>query len=122
MLQYAKTIVLTYISAFVGFLRNTLFNSTDKLKYVGLQIVSKLYFQENIDYIFSKSVKILGLNLFINFCSSTSFILLMFCDTRAKPKLEYDLIVWNSVIPTDAKTWNMISKISYPWVKNFLFS
>lgn len=29
----------------------------------------------------------------------------MFCDTRAKPKLEYALTVWNSVIPTDANTW-----------------
>jgi hypothetical protein len=46
----------------------------------------------------------------------------MFCDTRDKPKLEYALIVWNSLIPTEAKTWNMISKIPYPCVKKFIFS
>jgi hypothetical protein len=74
MLQHAKTIVLTYISALVGFLSNTLCNCTANLKDMGLQIVFKLHFHEQIDYIFSKSVKLLGLILFMNFCSSNSYI------------------------------------------------
>jgi hypothetical protein len=74
MLKYAKTIVLTYISSFVEFLRNTQCNSKDNQKDVGLQIVSKLHFYEDVDYIFSKSVKILGLILFILFYFSNSYV------------------------------------------------
>jgi hypothetical protein len=59
MLQYAKTIVLTYISALVAFLSKTLCKCTDNLKDLGLQIASKLYFHEHVDYIVFKSVKIL---------------------------------------------------------------
>jgi hypothetical protein len=75
MLKYAKTIVLKYISSFVKFLPNTQCNSKDNQKDVGLQIVSKMHFYEDIDYIFSKCVKMLGLILFILFYFSNYYII-----------------------------------------------
>jgi hypothetical protein len=76
---------------------------TDFIKDLGFCIDSKLYFHFHVDYIFSQSIKLLGLIRNITFSFSTLDSLLILYFSLVRPKLEYASVVWNSITSTVAK-------------------
>jgi hypothetical protein len=76
---------------------------TDTIKDLGVQLDSKLHFHAHVDYIFSQSVRTLGLIRTIIYSFSTLDSLLILYLTLVRPKLEYASTVWNFVTATDAK-------------------
>jgi hypothetical protein len=71
-------------------------------KDLGVYIDNKLYFHDHVNYIFSKSTRLLGLihNITFNFSSIESMLRLYIALVRCK--LEYASVVWNSITSTDA--------------------
>jgi hypothetical protein len=76
---------------------------TDCIKDLGIFIDSKFYFHSHVGYIFSQSIKLLGLIRNITFSFSTLGSLLIFYFSLVRPKLKYESVVWNSITSTDAK-------------------
>ena len=76
---------------------------TDCIKDMGVFIFSKLYFLSYVDYIFSQSIKVLGLIRNITFSFSTFDHLLILYFSLVRPKLVYASVVWNSITSTDAR-------------------
>jgi hypothetical protein len=75
----------------------------DTIKDLGVQLYSKLHFHAHVDYIFSQSIKMLGLIRTVTYSFSTLHSLLILYLTLVAPKLEYASTVWNSITATDAK-------------------
>ncbi|PNF18215.1 hypothetical protein B7P43_G17756 [Cryptotermes secundus] len=75
---------------------------TDSVKDLGVFIDAKLYFHDQVNYIFSHYVKLLGLvhNITFNFSSLDCMFRLYTALVRSK--LEYASVVWNSIMSTDA--------------------
>jgi hypothetical protein len=83
---------------------------TDTIKDTGAQLDSKIYFHTHVDYVFSQSVRMLGLIRTIAYSFSTldsSFILYI---TLVRSKLECACTVWNSITSTDAKKLESIQR------------
>jgi hypothetical protein len=76
---------------------------TDTIKDLGVQLDSKLHFHGHVDYIFSQSIRMLGLIRTIPYSFSTLHSLLILYITLVRPKLEYPSTVWNSIMSTDTK-------------------
>jgi hypothetical protein len=68
-----------------------------------LLLLLLLHFNAHVDYIFSQSVRTLGLIRTVTYSFSTLDSLLILYLTLVRPKLEYAPAVWNSVTATDAK-------------------
>jgi hypothetical protein len=76
---------------------------TDTIKDLGVLLDSKLHFHARVDYIFSNSIKTLGLIRTVTYSFSTLDRLLILYLIPVRPKLEYASAVWNSIAATDAK-------------------
>jgi hypothetical protein len=63
---------------------------------------SKLYFHNHVDFIFFECIKLLVLKGAITFRFSSLDCLYMLYFTVVRSKLEYALVVWNSITSTDA--------------------
>jgi hypothetical protein len=83
---------------------------TDTIKDFGVELDSKLYFHAHVDYVISQSARMLGLIRTITYSFSTFDSLLIFYVTPVRPKLEYALIVWNSITATDSKNLECIQR------------
>jgi len=73
----------------------------DSIKELVIQLHTKLYFHENVDYPFSQSVRMLSLIRTITYSFSTLHSLLILYIIPVRPKLEYAPTVWNSITYTD---------------------
>jgi hypothetical protein len=65
-------------------LRDSYITRTDCIKDLGVFIDSKLYFHSHVDYIFSQSIKLLGLihNITFSFSTLDSLLILYFLLVR----------------------------------------
>jgi hypothetical protein len=79
-------------------------------KDLGVQLVSKLHFHAHVNYIFSQSVRTLGLIRTITYSFSTLDSLLILYLIRVRPRIEYASTVWNSIAATDAKKLERIQR------------
>jgi hypothetical protein len=77
------------------------------IKDLGVFIDARLHFHDHINYLFSQSIKLLGLvrNITFNFSSLECMLTLYIALVRSK--LEHASVVWNSITSTDVQTsWN----------------
>ncbi|PNF32147.1 hypothetical protein B7P43_G02842 [Cryptotermes secundus] len=83
---------------------------TDSVKDLGVFIDAKLYFHDQVNYIFSQCAKLLGLvrNITYNFSSLDCMFSLY--TTLVRSKLEYASVVWNSITSTDANKLERIQQ------------
>ncbi|PNF20040.1 hypothetical protein B7P43_G05817 [Cryptotermes secundus] len=83
---------------------------TDSVKDLGVFIDAKLYFHDQVNYIFSQCAKLLGLvrNITYNFSSLDCMFSLY--TTLVRSKLEYESVVWNSITSTDANKLERIQQ------------
>jgi hypothetical protein len=71
---------------------------TDSITDLEVLIDSKLHFHHHVDYIFSQTIRLLGLIRAVTFSSIQSSDAVL----HVRPKLEYASVVWNSISCTDA--------------------
>jgi hypothetical protein len=64
-------------------------------KDTGVQLDSKLHFHAHADYLFSPSLRNLGLIRLLTYSFSTLECLLLLYSTLVRPKLQYASVVWN---------------------------
>jgi hypothetical protein len=98
-LNVSKTRVITFSRKTNGLyyvykIQDSSINRTDTIKDLGVLLDSKLYFHAYVDYIFSQSLRTLGLIRTL----TIPFLLYL---TLVRPKLEYATVVWISVTSTD---------------------
>jgi hypothetical protein len=70
---------------------------TCSIKDLSVFFDSKLYFYNNVDFIFSECIKLLGLIRSITFRISSLDTLYVLYFTLVRSKLEYASVVWNSI-------------------------
>jgi hypothetical protein len=92
----------------------------DTIKELGVQLDSKLHFHAHADYIFSQSVRMLGLIRTVTYSFTTLDSLLTLYLPPVRPKLEYASIVWNCITATDAEKPERIQRS--PVSKQFFYS
>jgi hypothetical protein len=80
------------------------------VKDLGVLLDCKLYFRWQINYIFSQSLKMLGLIRYITSSFSTLDSLLVLYNTLVHSKIEYASVVWNSITNTDSAKLERIQK------------
>jgi hypothetical protein len=73
-----------------------------RIKDLGLHIDSKLHFHEHVDFLFSHTIKLLGLIRTIKLSFSSLDSLQMPYTATVRSKLEYASVVWNSMTNTDS--------------------
>jgi hypothetical protein len=83
---------------------------TDTIQDLGVQLNSKLHFHVHVDYIFSQSVRMLGLIRIVTYSFSTFDNLPILYLTLVPPKPEYASTVWSSITDTDAKKLERIQR------------
>jgi hypothetical protein len=91
-------------------LYESLITRTECIKDLGVIIDSKLQFHNHVDYIFSQTIRLLGLIRLVTFSFSSLQSLLMIYCTLFRPKLEYASAAWNSVTSTDASKLERIQR------------
>ncbi|PSN54165.1 hypothetical protein C0J52_06846, partial [Blattella germanica] len=69
---------------------------------LGVLLDSKLYFHSHVDYLFSTSIKMLGLIRVITFNFNNIHCLITLYKSIIRSKLEYCSCVWNSITSTDS--------------------
>jgi hypothetical protein len=80
------------------------------VKDLGVLLDCKLYFHQHINYIFSQSLKMLGLIRYITSSFSTLDSLLGLYSTLVRSKIEYASVVWNSITSTDSAKLERIQR------------
>jgi hypothetical protein len=95
----SKTTVLNYQYR----LGNSPILRSDCIKDLGVHIDSKLHFHQDVDSLFSHTMKLLGLIRTITFPFFTLDSLLMLCVAIVRSNLEFATVVWNSITNTDSK-------------------
>jgi hypothetical protein len=83
------------------------------VKDLGVLLDCKLYFHQHVNYIFSQSLKMLGLMRYITSSFSTLDRLLALYSTLVRSKIEYASVVWNSITSTD---YDKLEKIQRKFV------
>ena len=69
---------------------------------LGVLLDSKLYFHSHVDYLFSTSIKMLGLIRVITYNFNNIHCLITLYKSIIRSKLEYCSCVWNSITSTDS--------------------
>jgi hypothetical protein len=101
-----KTRVITfnrkiYVFYYAYKLWDSSITRTDTLIDLQVQLDSELHFHAHVDYIFSQSVRMLGLSITITeFFSNLDGLLILYL-TVVRPKLQYASTLWNSIKFTD---------------------
>jgi hypothetical protein len=103
-----KTTVLNYQYR----LGNSPIMWADCIKGLGVHIDSKLNFHQHVEFLFSQTMKWLGLIRTITFTFSTLDSLLMLYIAIVRSKLEYASVVWNSITNTRADAKQICSPLS----------
>ena len=67
-------------------------------------------FHNHVDYIFSQTIRLLGLIRSVTFSFSSLQSLLMLYCTLVTPKLEYASVAWNSITSTDTSKLERIQR------------
>jgi hypothetical protein len=80
------------------------------VKGFGVLLDCKLYFHQHINYIFSQSLKVLGLIRYITSSFSTLDSLLVLYSTLVRSKIEYASVFWNSITITDSAKLERIQR------------
>jgi hypothetical protein len=80
------------------------------IKDLGVFFVSKLYFHNHVDFLFSKCIKLLGLIRSITFSFTSLDCLFVLYTALVRPRLEYASVVWNSITATDSKKLERIQQ------------
>jgi hypothetical protein len=75
---------------------------THSVKGLGVDLDSILQFHENVNFIFSHWIKMLGLIRSVTFNYSTIGSILISCFALVKSNVEYTSVVWNAITSTDA--------------------
>jgi hypothetical protein len=88
----------------------SLITRTECIRDLGVQIDSKLRFHNHVDYVFSQTIRLLGLIRSVTFSFSSLQSLLMLYCTLVRPKLEYASVTWNSISSTDASKLERIQR------------
>jgi hypothetical protein len=73
------------------------------VKDLGVLLDCNLYFHQHINYIFSQSLKMLGLIRYITSSFFTLESLLVLYSNLVRSKIEYASVVWNSITSTDSE-------------------
>ena len=68
----------------------------------GMLLNSKVLFHHHVDYLFYKSLKMLGLKCMLIYSFSTTDSLLLLCVTSVRSVLESAPPIWNSIMTSDA--------------------
>ena len=114
-LNVNKTVVITFSRktnglCYVYKIHDSVITRTDIIKDHGVLLDSKLHFHAHVDYIFSQSLRTLGLIRTLTYIFSTLDCLLLLHSTLVRPKLEYASVVWNWVTSTDARKLERIQR------------
>jgi hypothetical protein len=80
------------------------------VKDLGVLLDCKLYFHQHINYVFSQSLKMLGLIGYITSSFSTLDNLLVLYITLVRSITEYASVVWNSITNTDSAKLKRIQR------------
>jgi hypothetical protein len=80
------------------------------VKGLGVLLDCKLYFHQHINYIFSQSLKMLGLIRYNTSSFSTLDSLLVLYSILVRSKIEYASVVWNSITITDSSKLERIQR------------
>jgi hypothetical protein len=83
---------------------------TDPIVDLRLLIYSKFIFHAHVDYVFSQSVRMLGLTRAVTDSFSTLGILLILYLTLVRPELECASTVWNSIKFADVRKLESIQR------------
>jgi hypothetical protein len=105
-LNYDKTKVITFTRKTNAIKYNYLLCDkfmarTDSIKDLGVLLDSKLLFHHHVDYVFSQSLKMLGIIRTMSFSFSPFDSFLLLYVTLVRSKSEYGSPVWNSIMATD---------------------
>jgi hypothetical protein len=92
----------TNVSNYQYRLGNSFILPTDCIKDLGVHIDCKLHFHHDVDFLFSHTMKLLGLIRTLTFSFSTTDSLLILFFALVRSKLEYASVSWNSVTTTDS--------------------
>jgi hypothetical protein len=95
---------------------------TDTLKNFGVQLDQKLHFHVRVDYVFSQSVRTLGLTRTVTSSLSTLDNPPILYLTLGRPKPEYASTVWNSITASDAKKLECIQRKFVTLCQNRFFT
>jgi hypothetical protein len=100
-LSLSKTAIISFTrktnSIYFNYkLCNNLVAHSQCVKDLGVLLDCKIYFHQHINYIFSQSLKMLGLIQYITSSFSTCDSLLVLYSTLVHSKIEYASLVWNS--------------------------
>jgi hypothetical protein len=106
-LNIAKTRVVSYFRktnapSYEYQLCHSTSTRTDSIKDLGIFFDPKLHFQNNIDFLFSECMKLIGLIGSVVFRFSSLDCLYVLYFTSVRSKLEHASVVWNSITSTDA--------------------
>jgi hypothetical protein len=83
---------------------------TSSIKDLGVFFDSELHFHSHVDYVFSECMKLLGLIRPITYRFSSLACLYILYFTLVRSKLEYALVVWNSITSSDANKLKRIQQ------------
>jgi hypothetical protein len=102
-LNLSKTTVISFTrktnSIYFNYkLCNNLVARSQCVKDLGVLLHCKLYFHQHINYVFSQSLKMLGLIGYITSSFSTLDSLLILYSTLVRSKIEYASVVWKSFL------------------------
>jgi hypothetical protein len=89
---------------------NNLVVRSQCVKDLGVLLDCKLYFHQHINYIFSQSLKMLGLIRYITSSFSALDSLLVLYSTLVRSKIDYASVVWNSITSTDSAKLERIQR------------
>jgi hypothetical protein len=100
----------TYVLNYQYRLGSSVILRTDCIEDLGVHIDCKLHFHRHVDFLFSRSMKLLALIRILMFSFSTTDSLLMLYFALVRSKLEYAFVAWNSVTITNSNKLERVQR------------